>query len=142
MFIQILILTNLMALQPAEEAANVRVRITLYGVPFMIVSRTIDTRVAEDGSVIGTMVGGSTTGAFPADVVSLQNRLPAGSYSVDIKDAIREFMASGCIRAQDITIYELAGHELIFDHQNEAGQEVAQERDDWLVLSVETIAVK
>jgi hypothetical protein len=125
-----LLLPFLMVLPLYQEATNLQVRITMFEVPFMIVSWTT-ARVAEDGSVVGTTVGGSTTGSFPTGVVSLQNRLPADSYSVDIKSAIREYMAYSCIRAQDITVYEHAGHELIFNHQNEAGQEVAQERDDW-----------
>jgi len=130
MLIGNLILALLMAIPLAQESASIRVKITLFEVPFMIVSWTT-ARVAEDGSVVGTMVGGSTTGAFPAEAVSLQNRLPADSYSVDIKSAIREYMAYSCIRAQNITVYELAGHELDFDHQNGVGQEVAQEREDW-----------
>jgi hypothetical protein len=125
-----LILTLLMVIPLGQESANIRVKVSLFEVPFMIVSWTT-ARVAEDGSVVGMTVGGSTTGSFPTGVVSLQNRLPADSYSVDIKSAIREYMAYSCIRAQDITVYEFAGHELIFNHQNEAGQEVAQERDGW-----------
>lgn len=124
-----LMLTLFMAIHPGQEAANLRVRIIVYEVPFMIVSRTI-AGVAEDGSVVGTMVGGSTTGSFPDKAVTLQNRLPAGSYSVDIKDVIREFLAYSCIRAQDITVYELAEHELVFNDPHEAKREVYQELDE------------
>lgn len=131
MFVGNLILPVLMVIPLGQETGNVRVRITLFEVPSMIVSRMIATRVTKDGGVEGTTVGGSTTGSFPTSVVSLQNRLPADSYSVDIKSAIREYMAYSCIRAQDIRVYEFSGHELIFDHQNKAGQEVAQEKDAW-----------
>jgi len=131
MFVCNLILPLLMAIPLGQETADIRAKITLFEVPSMIVSRMIATRVTKDGGVEGTMVGGSTTGSFPAEMVCLQNRLPAGSDSMALKKAIREFMANDCVRAQDITVYELAGHELIFDHQNETGQEVAQKRDAW-----------
>jgi hypothetical protein len=128
MFIGNLILTVLMAIQPSQETADIRVRISVFEVPFMIVSYTV-AGVSKDGGVVGTMVGGSTTRSFPRDAVTLQNRLAAGSHSVEIKTAIREFMAYSCIRAQDITVHELAEHELVFDHQGEAGHEVYQELD-------------
>jgi hypothetical protein len=122
-----LILTLLLVIPLGQEAAKIRVRITMFEIPFMIVSRTIATRVAEDGSIIGTMVGGSTTGSFPDGEVTIHNRLPAASDSVDIVKAIREFMAYGCITAQDIGVNEFTRHELIFDLQDGAGEEVYQE---------------
>ena len=124
-----LMLTLLLVIPLSQETANVRVRITLFEVPSMIVSRMIASRVTEDGGVEGTMVGGNTTGSFPDGAVTLQNRLPAGSFSVDIKKVIREYMAYGCIRAQDISVNELAEHALVFGHKSKAGQEVAQELD-------------
>lgn len=129
MFMGDLMLTLLLVIPLSQETANVRVRITLFEVPSMIVAWTF-AGVAKDGGVVGTTVGGSTTGAFPAGVVSLQNRMPAGSDSLEIKKVIREFMAYGCIRAQGITVYELANHELVFRDQREAGQEVYQELDE------------
>jgi hypothetical protein len=130
MFMGNLILMLLMLIPLGQETADIRVKITLFEVPFMIVTTMFAGGVAKDGGVVGTMVGGSTTGGFPAEVVSLQNRLPADSYSVDIKSAIRDYMANSCIRAQNITVYELANHELVFRDQREAGQEVYQELDE------------
>jgi hypothetical protein len=121
-----LILTMLMAVPIGQDAAHIRVRISLFEVPFRIVSWTY-AGVTKDGGVAGTMVGGSTTGSFPPRPITLQDRLPAGSESLDIKKAIREFMAYSCIRAQDIIVNDLAQHELVFDHQSEAGQEIYQE---------------
>ena len=128
MFVCNLILPLLMAVPLGQETANVRTRITLFEVPSMIVSRMITSRVTKDGGVEGTMmVGGDTTASFPAEGVSLPSRLPASSVSEDIKKVIREFMANSCLRAQDISVNELAGHELVFDHRCLAGQEVYQE---------------
>jgi hypothetical protein len=124
-----LILTFLMAIPLGQETANIRVRIILFEVPSMIVSRVIAGEVAEGEGVVGTMVGGSTTGSFPDEAVTLQNRLAAGSDTMDIKRVIREFMAYDCIKAQDVSVFELTEHELVFNYQNEAGQEVAEELD-------------
>jgi hypothetical protein len=55
----------------------------------MIVSYTVAGWSTPDGGVAGTTVGGNTTRSFPNHPVVLQNRLPAGSNSVDIKTAIR-----------------------------------------------------
>jgi len=129
MLMRNLILSMLIAIPLGQETANVHVRLTLFEVPFMIVSRVIAGGVTEGGGVVGTMVGGSTTGSFPDGAVTLQNRLPAGSYSVDIKKVIREFMAYDCIRAQDISVNTLVEHALVFGHKSRAGQEVAQELD-------------
>lgn len=127
MFVCHLILPLLMAIPLGQETANVRVRITLFEVSSMIVSRMFAGIVTEGEGVAGTLVGGNTTGSFPASPVTLKNRLAAGLDTMDMKGAIREFMANDCIRAQDITINELAGRELVFGHQGEAGQEVCQE---------------
>jgi len=129
MFVCNLILPLLMAIPLGQETVNIRVRITMFEAPSMIVSRMFAGRTTKGGGVAGTMVGGNTTGSFPDGAVTLQNRLPAGSYGVDIKKVICEFMAFDCIRAQDITVYELAGHELVFNAHSGAGKEVAQKLD-------------
>ena len=91
MFMGNLILTLLMAIPLGQEAASIRFKITIFEVPFMIVTTMFAGGVAKDAGVVGTMVGGSTTGAFPDEVVSLQNRLPADSNGVDIKSVIPEY---------------------------------------------------
>lgn len=122
-----LILTLLATTPFAQETAGICVKISLFEVPSMIVSYTVAGWSTPDGGVAGTTVGGNTTWSFPSRPVVLQNRLPAGSGSVDIKTAIREFMAYGCIRPQHIAVHELAEHELVVDRQGEPGQEVIKE---------------
>jgi hypothetical protein len=126
MFLTNMIMALLMALPFGQEAANIRVKITLFEVPFRIVSWTY-AGVTKDGGVAGTTVGGPTTGAFPSGGVSLQNKMSADSSSLDIKSAIQEHMAYSCLRAQDITVNEIARHDLVFDDQGGAGQQVTEE---------------
>jgi bacterioferritin-associated ferredoxin len=126
MFIGNLTLAVLMAVQPGQETAGIRVTISLFEVPSMIVSYTVAGWSTPDGAVVGRTVGGNTTRSFPNRPAVLQNWLPAGSDCGDIKTEIREFMANNCIKAQHITVNEIAGHELVFDERAEAGQEVYQ----------------
>jgi hypothetical protein len=131
MFVGHLILPLLMAISLGQETANIRVRITLFEVPSMIVSRIFAGRVTEDGAVAGTMVGGNTTGSFPAGVVFLQDRLAGCANTSDIKSAIFEYMAYSRIKEQDIGIFELTQHELVLGNQPSIAQEVEREIDKW-----------
>lgn len=132
MLICSLILTLLAAMPFGQEATGMRVKISLFDVPSMIVSYTVAGWSTPDGGVAGTTVGGDITGSFPDHPVTLENRLAAGSLAVDIKTIIRDFMANACLRAQDIPVHELAGHELVFAEPAEAGQEVYQELEEGL----------
>jgi hypothetical protein len=127
MFIETLIATVLLAMPRAGQAPDLHLKITLFEVPFRIVSMTFAGWTAKDGSVVGKTVGGATTGAFPAGAIVLQNRLPAESGIREAQKAIREFMADDCVKAQNIIVNELAEHELCFGQIGESGQEVYQE---------------
>lgn len=89
----------------------------------MIVSRTITSKINEDGSIQGTMIGGSTTASFPNSVVILENRLSGSPLDMTIKRSIREYMANDCIRSQDITVFDIASHDLLWDDNRLEAQE-------------------
>lgn len=128
MFLCSLILSLLVMVPLGQETASIGVRTTLYEVPAMIISRIIAAR-SEDGGVVGTMIGGVTTESFPTDPVFLQDRLEGDADSPEIIMAIREYMAHGCIREQDVNVVELARHDLVLGSQPLGGQEVYREAE-------------
>jgi hypothetical protein len=93
----------------------------------MIVSRTLTSKINEDGSIEGMMIGGSTTASFPNSVVILENRLSGSPLDMTIKRAIREYLANECIRGQDITVYDLASRDLLWDDGRLEAKEVNQD---------------
>ena len=122
MFLGELVLSLLMAIPLGQETADVRLRITVFEVPSMIVSMTW-AGPSKDGGVVGTTVGGNTTWSFPNEPVFLQDELPDQSDSTRIITAIRKHMVYGCIREQMITAFEKAQNELVLNKQT-AAQEV------------------
>ncbi len=121
-------------LRQVNEQSVFQVRVSIYEVPWMIISRTIASTTNADGSVSGRMVGGITTASVPAGTVLLENRL-SGSHSVaSVRRAIRKYMSNGCVRDQDITVFELAQHDFSFDGKclelREIGREAKSIRHD------------
>jgi hypothetical protein len=97
----------------------------------MIVSRTIAGRGDAQGTVAGKMVGGNTTGSFPTKTVFLQDRLAGSAEARDIKRAIRDYMALGCIREQDIGVSELTQHDLVLNDKLPTALEADREIEQW-----------
>ncbi len=109
-----------------HKDSALRVRISIYEVPFGIVSRTISSQVNSDGSVEGTTAGGATTAKFPRTPVLLQNYFSGEPIPLTIKGMLREYMAYDCVRSQDITVHDLAQDEFVFDNTRSLVQEAGQ----------------
>ncbi|OGD18910.1 MAG: hypothetical protein A2W03_13715 [Candidatus Aminicenantes bacterium RBG_16_63_16] len=114
-----------------HQDTGLRVKISIYEVPFGIVSRTVASHANPDGSVTGTMAGGATTAKFPKSSVLLENYLSGSSSTAAIKRNIREYMAYGCVRSQDIRVFDLAEHELVFDNGQLRVQETGQDLESY-----------
>ncbi len=123
----LLLVAQLCFSAPAQEKGKFHVRISIYEIPNMIISRIVSTKIADDGSVTGTMVGGDITSSFPPGVVLLQNRLSDSPIDDPVIKVIRENMASNCVRLQDIQVIALAQHDFLLDAMESESQEVYQD---------------
>ena len=124
-----------------HATVEMRVKITAFEVPSMIVSTTW-AGPSKDGGIVGTTIGGNTTWSFPNEPIFLQNQLPANSDAAQIISAIRQHMAYGCIREQMIAVSEKTKLEFVLNKQTTA-EEVYWRLDEGrggnaLRLAVET----
>jgi hypothetical protein len=107
-----------------HQDSGLRVRVSIYDVPSLFVSRTIAWGSRAAGGVWGTIIGPvDTTASFPKGAVLLQHKIPQGFGDSEVKEEIGKYMATGCLVPQQIDPGLVGCHEFQFGATTESQEE-------------------